>query len=253
LLKAGGLVLLFGAGLLLSALLVHPLLWLGGVRAQGLRDRVVRTWFRGFLWICRVQVSITGTATQAPALFVANHMGWLDILVLGACLPVSFVAKAEVKRWPVVGWLCASADTLFVERGNLHSTAQISRSILRTLQRGRSVLLFPEGTSTDGSVVKPFRRRLFRPALEAACPTQAVTLLYPKAGYRCNPAVRYAGDDTLWHSVLSILSAPRIEAQLVFAPPLITQTLTVEDDMILARQAHAQVWESLQHAHNHAA
>jgi 1-acyl-sn-glycerol-3-phosphate acyltransferase len=231
-------------GLLLSVAIILPALWLW--RAENLRNRIVLAWFRLFLRILAVRPKVSGEIASPPVLLVANHLGWLDILVLSSTLSASFVSKAEVRRWPVIGWLCASADTVFVERGNRGSAEQTTREIVHTLQRGRSVAVFPEGTSTDGNCIKPFRRRLFRAALAAGRPVQAVALFYPKDGHS-NPTACYTGQDTMWRSFLRLLAEREVEVRLAFAEPLDTQGMAGDPhaDTALARRTQEQVEEAL--------
>lgn len=110
----------------------------------------------------RVEVRRRGLPAEgAPILYVANHVSWLDIFVLGGELPAAFVAKSEVKHWPLVGWLARLQPTLFVERDDLRGARAQARALAEILRRHGRVILFAEGTSTDGTHVQPFKSALF--------------------------------------------------------------------------------------------
>jgi len=150
-------------------------------------NRVAMRWNRVMVALLGVRCQYRGAgiatvdATPAPAhgrgaLLVSNHISWLDTLVFGARWPVLFLAKSEVAAWPALGWLARRAGTLFIARG--HGAEQATRDIGDALRRGRSVVLFAEGRTTDGRGVKRFQPRLLQAALDAGAPVQAAALRY---------------------------------------------------------------------------
>ncbi|MDF0677730.1 MAG: lysophospholipid acyltransferase family protein [Nitrosomonas sp.] len=152
------------------------------------------------------------------AVFVANHISWLDIMVILAVYPVHFVAKAEISTWPILGRLCRNAGTLFIEREKRGDTLRINRRISSILKDGRSVVIFPEGTTGDGDALQHFHASLLQPAVTAE------TLLYPGAiryrnrdGSR-NSSVAYVSV-TIPQSLMQILAEPEIQVELIFRSP----------------------------------
>jgi lyso-ornithine lipid O-acyltransferase len=115
---------------------------------------------------------------ESAGLTVSNHLTYLDILVYGAARPFLFVAKSEIRRWPLLGTLASFGGTIFVDRGRNLQVAEASRQIEQGLRDGIPVLLFPEGTSSDGSSVLPFRPPLFDPAIRAGAGVTAAAIRY---------------------------------------------------------------------------
>ena len=134
--------------------------------------------------LCRLiglRVQVVGTPSRDPSvLFVSNHSSWLDILVLGATIEAAFVSKSEVGQWPVVGTVARLGRTVFVSRKR-NSTGKEAEEIQQRLRRGDSIILFPEGTSNDGTRVLPFRSSFLAVAAEAK-QVQPVSLVYDRLG-----------------------------------------------------------------------
>lgn len=123
-----------------------------------------------------VEVVVRGPAPRGPALLVANHLSWLDIVVASACWPCTFVAKCEVASWPLVGWLGRRIGVVFIDRQRRRDLLHSIPAVEAALRRGELVLLFPEGTTTDGQRVLPFKSALFEAAVRAGAPVVPVTL-----------------------------------------------------------------------------
>src|SRR5258708_15386051 len=139
------------------------------VRRAGIPDRAARTrWLQGVcrraLRVFQVNLRVTGPIPSS-GLLACNHLSYLDILVLGATTPCVFVSKCEVRRWPVFGWFASLAGTLFLRREKRSDVARMTREMRRVLDEGQLVVLFPEGTSSDGSSVLPFKSSLLEPAI----------------------------------------------------------------------------------------
>jgi 1-acyl-sn-glycerol-3-phosphate acyltransferase len=142
-------------------LLLAPLQLIG--MAFGLRlQRVIPHWYhRMFCALAGVRIREIGHRTiDTPVLILANHVSWLDICVIGALAPVVFVAKSEVARWPVFGWLARLQRTIFIDRQARHKTGAATQEIGDRLLNGDAVVLFAEGTSSDGTRILPFRSAL---------------------------------------------------------------------------------------------
>ena len=183
------------------------------------RMRATKRWSRQLLGMLHVRCTVKGTLPKGsePTLIVCNHVSWLDIWVMDAVIPARFVAKSEVKRWPVIGFLVSRAGTIFVEREKRHDTARTNRAIVQALTRGEYVAMFPEGTITDGSQIKPYHASLFQPALGAGARVVAAALHYRNRDGSLNMDAHYEGERSLMESVRLILAQRRIEVELIFA------------------------------------
>lgn len=199
---------------LLTELLVFPVL--GRVR----RRRVVGAWSRVLLRLCGVRVRPVGApVARGAVLWVANHVSWVDIFVLNSVRTTSFVAKSDIRRWPVIGLLVAWAGTLFIDRRHRHAVRDAGRQMLACFERGDAVGLFPEGTTTDGSHVLPFHAGLFDAAVQARVPTQPVALRFLKHG-RHAPELAFVGEQTLVANLWFLLGARGVCVECCFLAPI---------------------------------
>jgi 1-acyl-sn-glycerol-3-phosphate acyltransferase len=138
----------------------------------------IQAWCRRIVAAMGLTVRITGTLPRDGAV-VSNHLSYLDILLYSAVHPFVMVAKREVRSWPLLGWLTAQAGTVYVERGAPRSTyPAVNRAMAEAYRTGLPVLFFPEGTTTDGAEVLPFRRGLFHSVLDNRVPLRTATLRY---------------------------------------------------------------------------
>lgn len=201
---------------------------------------LVQWWMRRLIRILNVHVEIQGASAAGRTLFVANHITWLDIPCIAAHLPTLFVAKDEVRRWPVFGWLARRAGTLFLRRGQAEVTAAVVEQMVWVLASGRCLLIFPEGTSTDGRQVRRFHARLYQAAIHTHAAVQAIAVRYPHAG-GTHPAAPFVGDDNLLRHLWRLLGAHSIRAELNFCRPL----PAVGDRRALARFTHRQIIDIL--------
>ena len=178
----------------------------------------IRRWSAHLLRALKVDLEVEGTPPPAgeAILLVANHVSWLDPFVINAVRPMRFVAKSEVARWPVIGWLAARAGTLYVIRSQRHHTAQINQQVVKAMQGGEAFAVFPEGTTTNGSVVLPFHASLLQPAFESGAPLVPVALCYLRAdGSPCTEAA-YDGDKSVLDTLRAMMTLSLIRVQLKF-------------------------------------
>jgi 1-acyl-sn-glycerol-3-phosphate acyltransferase len=196
--------------------------------------RVVSLWSRAMLVSLGVRLKIQTTQTQASqaSLVVSNHISWMDILALQAALPVVFVAKSEIKSWPVLGWMVALAGTCFIDRSRRTALRTVHTTLTSHLQAGQSVCIFPEGTTSDGAQVLPFHAGLLQAAIEAAVPVQPIRLHYS------HRAAAYIDDMTLLGSLGNILLTPRLQVTVQLLPDLSAHGATRQ---ALGLQAHAAI------------
>ncbi len=203
--------------LLIGALLAHTVL--GRLVRARRHDGLVRWWVRGILRILDVRLEVEGRACAGPVLFAANHVSWLDIACLRAALDAEFVAKQDVARWPVIGRMAGLAGTLFLNRGERDASLAAASDMSRTLAAGRSVVIFPEGTTGDGKRLGRFHARLYQAAIRAHRPVQAVAIAYPHAE-GVHPAAPFIGNDNLGRHVWALLAEDNLTVRLTLCPPI---------------------------------
>ena len=182
----------------------------------------IRQWSTRLLVIFGVELQVAGLEwlSQSPRLFVANHISWLDIHVINACEPMRFVAKSEVADWPVFGWMARQLGTVFVRRDSARDARKVVHQLAGVLE-SESICIFPEGTSTLGRSVLPFRSNLLESALQAKVPVSPIAIRYRLGltGERAEEAA-FVGDMGLLESMANILNIIGLRAELVFLPPL---------------------------------
>lgn len=236
-----------------------PLQWLAlriGFRAA---YRWMPVWFHRYvLAVLGVRVERHGRPDpQRPMLIVSNHLSWLDILVISALMPVSFIAKSEVAGWPVFGTLARLQRSIFVERARRGKTAEVNAAIAARLADGDAMLLFAEGTTSDGMRVLPFRSALIGAAQAAtsgeSAPTaiQTLDIAYPRiaglpSGRADLPAIAWYGDMDLLPHLADLLALPGITAQVTFGS--VWQVAPGADRKLLAREMESEVRRFHAHA-----
>jgi len=188
------------------------------------RREIVRRWSVRLLRILRVEARFHGLPADGlpgNVLIVANHVSWLDIFVLLALSPARFVGKAEIRRWPVVGRLSANVGTLFVERERRRHAHSINREAASALARGDVIAIFPEGTTTDGTTLLPFKSSLLQPIVDAEGHVLPVALRYRDADGAPSDAPAYVGDTTFVASFWRVTGEPALvaEAHVALALP----------------------------------
>lgn len=165
-------------------------------------------------------VRSSGEMGTGSTLLVANHVSWLDILAINAVQPVRFVSKADVRGWPLVGWIVACGGTLFIERERRSDAMRVVHQVAEALSSGGQIAIFPEGTTSDGRDVLPFHVSLLQAAVTTGVTTQPVMLRFSDAGESFSPAAPYIGDMTLMQSLWSVANARQLTAHVSFLPPL---------------------------------
>jgi 1-acyl-sn-glycerol-3-phosphate acyltransferase len=224
--------LLLGLGI---CALVFP--WLGRER----RLARIRRWSLQLLRIFGVRAELAGGGAVS-GLWVANHVSWIDIFVINALFPSRFVAKSEVRRWPLVGPLCAWAGTIFIQRANPRDLRQTMAVMVAALRDGERVVVFPEGTSAAQGGMLPFRANLFEAAIDAGVPVQPVSIQYLDDAGRFHGSVEYIGTTSLIESMMAMLSGGAIHARLAVLPAIDAGDT---DRRSLAQRAHRSVADAL--------
>ncbi|KAB2648882.1 MAG: 1-acyl-sn-glycerol-3-phosphate acyltransferase [Verrucomicrobia bacterium] len=208
----------------------------GGALSQAERSRWLQRSSRRTLKVFSLVTSSKG-APPTAGLLVSNHLTYLDILVLVSLMPAVFVAKSEVRSWPVFGWFASLAGTLFVVRAKRSDVSRMNGEIERTLNGGDVLVLFPEGTSWNGSEVLPFKSSLLEPIVGSKHLLTVAHIGYSLADGDVANDICYWGDMTFFPHLLKLLTKRRIEAHVCFAP---VQN-PASDRKELAAQLHAEV------------
>lgn len=186
------------------------------------REGHIQRWSAQLLRILNIRVAHHGQVPDASAdktLFIANHISWIDIWAIRQGHSVNFVAKSEVRDWPVIGWLAQRTGTLFIERARRHDTGRTASSMEQGFMAGKCLCLFPEGTTSNGTELKPFKTGLLQAAINAQVTVQPIAIRYPNADGSSNTVIAYDGDVTLLQSLRAVLRQKEIVVELHFAPP----------------------------------
>lgn len=193
----------------------------GGLRWGGepLDHRVFRLWQGGLMRVFGFRTHRVGTPLPGAVVFVANHVSWIDIVALHSQRMMGFVAKREISRWPLVGWMASRGETIFHERGSSESLGGVLHEMLARLRDGRSVGVFPEGRTRDGREVGPFHARIFLAAVEAGARVQPVALRYGEHG-AAQATVAFAPGEGFMGNFLRLLGEPARRADIVFLEPI---------------------------------
>lgn len=224
-------------------------LWFSHESPSQKRQRIQR-WARQVLCVCGLSVraeNLKPLLTTHGKMLVANHISWLDIIVIDALCPVRFVAKQEVRAWPILGWLAARAGTIFIERGNRQSAQNVAAAMQEKLEFGDTVMFFPEGTSTNGSILQPFKKSLFQAACEVNTLLYPVVIYYPDATGAPDEALAYYGDISLWQSFCRILPKRHKRAEVYVLTPITTKG---QNRQVLAEHAQKQIAAKLTQLQN---
>lgn len=183
--------------------------------------RFVNRWMRTLCRIAGLRVHVSGQPANNPVLLVSNHISWHDIIVLQSLVGTGFVGKAEIRGWPLIGWLAHHGNTLFIKRGKRESFQETLAAMSERLRANQNIMLFPEGTTTTGESMLPFRSRLLEPALKLNLPIQPVAIWYKGKTMSCQQ-VAFVGDEDFFSHVLKTLGEQYIDVYVRFCEPVIT-------------------------------
>lgn len=198
-------------------------------------------WSRQLLDCLGVRLESSGVPMNG-GLLVANHISWLDIFVINAQAPAAFVAKSEVRSWPVIGWVSVRADTLFVERGSRSAAVRTKEHMIEALRRDVRVGIFPEGTTGPGNAVMPFHGALFQSAIDAGVRVAPVAIRYTDREDLPSAAPAYVVGVSLWQSLRNIATASSLTAHVSFLPTIDPEN---QDRRHLAHHAHTAIAHAL--------
>jgi 1-acyl-sn-glycerol-3-phosphate acyltransferase len=185
------------------------------------RHARIQWWSAGVLRTMGLQLHLHGTQARPGAtLLVANHISWLDIIALHSATPQArFVSKADVLKWPLLGWLIRSAGTLFIERERKRDAVRVVHAMAEALRAGDTVAVFPEGTTGAGPELLPFHANLLQAAIATETPIQAAALRYASPQHTFSPAAEFLGETTLLQSLWRIARARGLCVHVTLLPP----------------------------------
>ena len=213
--------------------------------AHDARQRLIRRWPQRLLRVLAVELHVSGDVDRLPGrtLIVANHISWLDIFVINAYQPSRFIAKAEIRRWPVIGRLVHNVGTIFLDRTRRHHVAGINAMVEDALAAGDVIALFPEGTTTHGRELLPFHGSLIQPAIAAGGHVMPATIRYTHPDGSHSDAASYVGEQTLMAAVTALVSAPKTHVRLHLHDPFATVGLHRRE---VAERAHRIIRTALE-------
>ena len=226
---------------------VCTLLFIFPFVSQTQKDRHIQQWSKQLLKIFHIQLRVVGAnkLVSTPYLLASNHISWLDIHVINAFKPVRFVAKSEVRAWPVFGWMAVQLGTVFIRRDSARHARQVVDQMAAVL-KAESVCIFPEGTSTAGESVLPFKPNLFESAILAKVPITPVAIAYRSrsTGLRSD-APAFIGEMGLLESMSNVISNRDIEAHLSLLEPYLISNAANPDRKELAVYCQESIAKTL--------
>lgn len=188
------------------------------------RAAFAAAWSLGLMKLLAIRVDVQGEAVphaaREPALLVANHVSWLDIFAIGAVRHTRFIAKHEIRDWPLAGWIASRSGTLFVRRGSRRDAARTTEAMRAALASGDWVGLFPEGTTTEGDQVLRFHSALFEPAIGHCAPVRPVAVRYEHPDGSLLREAAFVGDMSFAESLRRVISVRNAVVRIIFAPPI---------------------------------
>lgn len=201
-------------------------------RVQRIRQR----WLARVIRVLGIEPVVHGEPMQQPGLWVANHISWADIPLIGSLAPVGFLSKAEIRNWPIIGWLAEHTGTLFIRRGDRKSSLVVTRLLYTHIKQGHSILIFPEGTTSPGDGVRRFHARLFAPAIDAHLFIQPVAIFYRHENGARHQYIPFVDHQPFFANLWRLLGDRRVRAEVYFLPPI--QGDRFSDRRSLAEQVH---------------
>ncbi|SMG01326.1 lysophospholipid acyltransferase family protein [Burkholderia singularis] len=211
--------------------------------APARRRQLTQRWTLKMLRLCGMRLVVHNDSARldARALVVGNHVSWLDIYVINAWRPTPFVSKAEVRDWPVIGWLAERLGTVFIQREKRSEAKRIMHALAARLGNGELMCVFPEGTTSDGLGLLPFHSNMFQAVVEAQCAVQPICLMYEDAHGRQSLAPAYVGELSLGKSLDRVLESGPLTAHLYVGEPI----AATGDRREMAARARAAVAHAL--------
>ncbi len=232
------LVSLLAAGALV---VVRPLVLVAAHRQLAVRNAIFLWWGRTICRLMGMRVEVEGEAPRGRFFLVANHVSYVDVVLLASQVSAAFVAKSTLANWPLMGWMFLAADTIFIDRARKRDILRVMARVRGCLERDLGVLIFPEGTSTRGEEILRFKPSLLQLAAERDQPVHHVTLTYRAPGPRPAHEMVCWWDDTPFVShLLRLLALPHFDATLRFG----SEPILAEDRKVLADRLRSAMTET---------
>ena len=213
--------------------------------SKNIRQLIMRNWSRTLLDMLHVKLEAKGHYQPADIngrILVANHASWLDVIAMNAIVPACFVAKSEIRDWPLLGWLCHRAGTLFVKRNIRRDTLRINREIKEVLNQGECIALFPEGTSTDGDLPGHFHSALLQVAIDVEVSVCPVAIRYHDGTGNTNKDAAFVGEMSFMQSLWKIMCSPSLHVSLHYLEALPSDG---KNRRLLALEAQGSIYRTL--------
>ncbi|MDH5423544.1 MAG: 1-acyl-sn-glycerol-3-phosphate acyltransferase [Gammaproteobacteria bacterium] len=230
------LVLVVLLGLFMAVLFLRHSMSPGGFSAL-----ITRFWHSQVCRAFNIDVRVYGQQPADSMLIVSNHISWFDISAIGSVISARYLSKHEVVGWPVVGWLAKKAGTLFIQRGTKKSSEHSLEKMTTALTQGDHVVLFPEGKTTDGSVIRKLHARLFQSAINSRRKIQPVVIHYPHEN-GVHPKAPFINDITLYESAIGMLGEPHMSVEIHFLEAVDSDNKSRDE---LAKQCESLMQEKL--------
>ena len=231
------LVLHVGVALPVTLAMINPLSARVVLRGERLDHRTIRAWSAVMVRIFGFRVRRYGTPLPGAVLFVANHVSWIDITLLHSQRMMGFVAKAEIARWPLVGWIASRGSTIYHHRGSNDSLHGVMHQMVERLREGLAVGVFPEGRTFRGDVVGTFHARIFQPATVAGVPAQPVALKYGRHG-DAQTIVAFGARENFLQNFVRLLGEPARVVEVHFLEPV---AATEDGRRLMAETCRARI------------
>lgn len=198
-------------------------------------------WTSSFVKISRMRVTVKGTPPKTPYFLVSNHLSYTDIAALRYAVVGVFVAKAEIKTWPVAGRIIRDMGTVFIDRSNRRDIPRAGEEIMDRLDHGEGIIIFPEGTSTSGANVLPFNSSFFEFAVERGIAVAYASISYktPPGDLEASKAVCWGEDISFFAHLYRLFHVREYEAVITFG----NEAIRGDDRKLLARELHTRIEE----------
>lgn len=198
---------------------------------KSLKLWLIKWWCKRLLAAFNLRVTSHGhiptqNQVMTNSMIIANHISWTDIHALNSIVPLRFIAKSEIISWPVFGYLARKSNALFIDRGKRQDAARIIDITSRSLMDGDNLCIFPEGTTTDGTTMMPFKSSILQAAIQANATIHPVAIRYPGHNGSANTSMAYAGETTMKESMQQILFQKNPIVELHFLAPIYTAELS---------------------------
>lgn len=221
----------------LTLLVIFP------ISKSEIRHAHIKKWSRRLLFLFGIELKINNPQVipNAPYLLSSNHISWIDIHAINAYKPIRFVAKSEVEAWPIFGWMAKQLGTVFIQRSNSRHAIEVVSNMTRTLET-ESICIFPEGTSTEGNTVRPFKANLFESAVISKSPVLSLAIEYfdKKTGQKTD-VTAFVGEMGLLESMSKILKHRNLSVELTFFTPSGSSPPFICDRKSLALHSQDQI------------